>query len=139
MDAYVLYTAYHMLWQKEIYITGRILKNFGFSCIISVSMAPSSLILVVPVHLFYHINSLSWLQETFQWNGITSKRKGQKWGTEKFSLAEMYEHQNFDLDQPNISSTTEVEIPVHDPIDFDKLHPLANLPKVSSFIPYIFM
>ncbi|KAK1378982.1 hypothetical protein POM88_025726 [Heracleum sosnowskyi] len=26
-------------------------------------------------------------------------------------------------------TTTEVEIPVHDPIDFDKLHPLANLPK----------
>ncbi|KAK1376608.1 Coilin [Heracleum sosnowskyi] len=73
--------------------------------------------------------------ETFQWNGITSKRKGQKWGTEKISPAEMHEHQNFDHDQPNIS-TTEVEIPVHDPIDFDKLQPLANLPKEGDVIAY---
>lgn len=74
--------------------------------------------------------------ETFQWNGITSKRKGQKWGTEKILSAEMHEHQNFDHDQPNISSTTEVVIPVHDPIDFDKLHLLANLPKEGDVIAY---
>lgn len=73
--------------------------------------------------------------ETFQWNGITSKRKGQKWGTEKISSAEKHEHQNFDHDQPNISST-EVEIPVHDPIDFDKLQPLTNLPKEGDVIAY---
>ncbi|KAK1368187.1 hypothetical protein POM88_034279 [Heracleum sosnowskyi] len=81
------------------------------------------------------IDVLVIMQETFQWNGITSKRKGQKWGTEKISPAEMHEHQNFDHDQPNIS-TTEVEIPVHDPIDFDKLHPLANLPKEGDVIAY---
>lgn len=74
--------------------------------------------------------------ETFQWNGITSKRKGQKWGTEKISSAERHEHQNFDRDQPNISSTTKIEIPVNDPIDFDKLLPLQDLPKEGDVIAY---
>ncbi|KAL8111728.1 hypothetical protein AgCh_019440 [Apium graveolens] len=73
---------------------------------------------------------------THQWDGITSKRKGQKWGTEKISSADMNEHQYFDHDQPNISSTAEVELPVHDPIDFDQLHPLTTLPKEGDVIAY---
>lgn len=74
--------------------------------------------------------------ETFQWNGITSKRKGQKWGTEKILSVDRHEHQNVDNDQPNLSSSTEMEIPVYDPIDFDKLHPLTNLPKEGDVIAY---
>ncbi|KAL1828704.1 coilin isoform X2 [Daucus carota subsp. sativus] len=74
--------------------------------------------------------------ETIRWNGITSKRKGQKWGMEKISSSDRHEHQNLEHDQPNTSSTTERVMPVHDPIDFEKLHPLPNLPKVGDVIAY---
>lgn len=74
--------------------------------------------------------------ETFQWNGITSKRKGQKWGTEKILSTQRNVHQHFNKDHSDMSNI-EKKITVNDPImDFDKLLPLPSLPKEGDVIAY---
>lgn len=73
--------------------------------------------------------------ETFQWNGITSKKKGQKWGKEKVSYSRRYN--NNDLNQEvSEMPTTEEEVPVNNCIDFDKLMPSSGLPKEGDVIAY---
>eukprot|EP00262_Sarcandra_glabra_P022217 TRINITY_DN9774_c0_g1_i3.p1 TRINITY_DN9774_c0_g1~~TRINITY_DN9774_c0_g1_i3.p1 ORF type:complete len:611 (+),score=112.73 TRINITY_DN9774_c0_g1_i3:79-1911(+) len=72
---------------------------------------------------------------TLQWNGPTSKKKGQKWGKEKPSVCrrnddnDSYEEYNKDL------SVEEGELP-HDPVDFEKLMPLSCLLKEADVIAY---
>lgn len=71
------------------------------------------------------------LQETFQWNGITSKKKGQKWGKENSSSSKKNEFRDFheeseSSDMPVIKQNAKA----NDQIDFDKLMPFATLPKV---------
>lgn len=70
-------------------------------------------------------------QGTFQWNGITSKKKGQKWGKENSSSSKKNEFRDFhkesgSSDMPVIEQNAKA----NDQIDFDKLTPFATLPKV---------
>lgn len=68
------------------------------------------------------------LQETFQWNGITSKKKGQKWGKEKLPYRRNdYKESNHEHSE---MITAEKVKPLNDPIDFDKLAPFIGSPKV---------
>ena len=67
-------------------------------------------------------------QEAFQWNGTTSKKKGQKWGTEKMSFRR---NDYKDLNQQHAEIVSVEEgTPSKDPMDFDKLPPLTGSPKV---------
>ncbi|KAL6969371.1 hypothetical protein U1Q18_029084 [Sarracenia purpurea var. burkii] len=71
--------------------------------------------------------------ETFQWNGITSKKKGQKWGKENFrSPRNDYK----DTKKGHQIMTIEEVKPPNDPIDFDKLAPFGSLPKEGDVIAY---
>lgn len=68
------------------------------------------------------------LQETFQWSGTTSKRKGQKWGIEKTSFC----RRNGDNSGENSNEKVKIKDSklVDGPIDFEKLVPLSGKPKV---------
>ncbi|PSS13619.1 Coilin like [Actinidia chinensis var. chinensis] len=84
--------------------------------------------------------------ETFQWNGITSKKKGQKWGTEKFTSRSDYK--DFNKERSEMMTMEKVKPsndpmmaidkvkPPNDPIDFDKLAPFASFPKEGDVIAY---
>ncbi|GFZ00043.1 hypothetical protein Acr_13g0014420 [Actinidia rufa] len=84
--------------------------------------------------------------ETFQWNGITSKKKGQKWGTEKFTSRSDYKDFNKERSEmmtmekvkPSNDPTMAIDKvkPPNDPIDFDKLAPFASFPKEGDVIAY---
>lgn len=69
------------------------------------------------------------LQATFQWNGITSKKKGQKWGMEKSSHSRKSDYEDLYQESSEILGIEE-EIPENDPIDFNKLELFTTLPKV---------
>ncbi|XP_043724742.1 coilin isoform X3 [Telopea speciosissima] len=102
------------------------------------------------------------LQETFKWNGTTSKKKGQKWGkertlssrkkdnkgfnqdhTEKLTTEEgeqtlscrKKDDKGFDQDSTEKLTMEEVEL-VHDSIDFDCLAPYSGPPKEGDVIAY---
>ncbi|KAM6596432.1 hypothetical protein CsatA_006956 [Cannabis sativa] len=77
--------------------------------------------------------------DKFQWNGITSKKKGQQWGKEKTDF-----HKRNDLKKENpecsdmlVNEEEEKEdqekTTVDVPIDFDKLKPCSTLPQNDSF------
>lgn len=71
------------------------------------------------------------LQETFQWNGITSKKQGQKWGTEKISSNQRNDYVNINGDHCDTHNIGE-DIVTSSPIEFNELPPLpGNMPKVS--------
>ena len=80
-------------------------------------------------------------QESFQWNGITSKRKGQKWGTEKNSFSRRNDYNNANRDRP-VTLSAPKDVHLNGPIDFEKLPLLSYMPKVGvyfSVILFIFM
>ncbi|XP_059657823.1 coilin isoform X2 [Cornus florida] len=71
---------------------------------------------------------------TSQWNGITSKKKGQKWGKEKNSSSwSDYKDFNKECSEPQ---TIVKEVAVNGPTDFDKLPPFSGLPKEGDVIAY---
>ncbi|XP_076892516.1 coilin-like [Bidens hawaiensis] len=70
---------------------------------------------------------------TFQWNGI-SKKKGQKWGLEKFSTSKKDDYQN-ENEEPSTMLTIDAQAPLTNPIDFDQL-PLCSSPKEGDVIVY---
>ncbi|XP_038712844.1 coilin-like isoform X2 [Tripterygium wilfordii] len=82
-------------------------------------------------------------QETFQWNGITSKKKGQKWGKENSASCRRNDYKSFNEECPEmekppqsqVRSIEEVALK-DDCIDFDKLPPLTGLPKEGDVISY---
>uniref|UniRef100_A0A5B6YIN3 Putative coilin isoform X3 n=1 Tax=Davidia involucrata TaxID=16924 RepID=A0A5B6YIN3_DAVIN len=76
--------------------------------------------------------------EAFQWNGITSKKKGQKWGKEKGSNSSSVRRNDYQDFSKEFSETPtiEKEAVLNDPIDFDKLKPFASLPKEGDVIAY---
>lgn len=78
------------------------------------------------------------LQETFQWKGVTSKKKGQKWGKEKAASSKWNNYEIFNQDYSE-TLTTEEEISVNDSkdLDFNKLKPYTSLPKVCFFPIFI--
>ncbi|GMP57828.1 hypothetical protein CsSME_00021741 [Camellia sinensis var. sinensis] len=73
-------------------------------------------------------------EETFQWNGIISKKKGQKWGKEKFS-SRRNDYKDSNEERSEVMTTERVD-PPNNPLDFDKLAPLARLPKEGDVIAY---
>lgn len=104
-----------------------------FLCIIVIIITnlndPQSMFHCCQILLFYH-------QETFQWNGITSKKKGQKWGMEKTPSLK----RNSDISFSQVSSEmvyVEEKANVTDDMDFDELMPYSRLPKVSLSPPLI--
>lgn len=72
---------------------------------------------------------------TFQWNGITSKKKGQKWGMEKTSHSRKSDYEDLYQESSEILGIEE-EIPENDPIDFNKLELSTTLPKEGDQIAY---
>nr|GEU60771.1 hypothetical protein [Tanacetum cinerariifolium] len=67
---------------------------------------------------------------SFEWNGITSKKKGQKWGLEKYSNFQKDAYQD-SIEEPSMLT----ELPVVDLNDFEKL-PLYSSPKEGDVIAY---
>lgn len=57
-------------------------------------------------------------KETFQWNGITNKRKGQKWGTEKQPTSSWKESRDYDVcsNLPRHDDTSSHEGLIREPI-----------------------
>lgn len=75
-------------------------------------------------------------QENFQWNGITSKKQGQKWGIEKISSTQRNDHTNNDGDHSDTHNIVK-DIVISSTIEFNELPPLpGNMPKVS--VPLFF-
>ncbi|MFS7994811.1 putative coilin [Helianthus anomalus] len=70
----------------------------------------------------------------FQWNGITSKKKGQKWGLEKSSSSKM-DYSQKATEEPSAMVTEDAQVPLVDPISFDQL-PLCSSPKAGDVIAY---
>ncbi|MBA0581030.1 hypothetical protein Gorai_023222 [Gossypium raimondii] len=73
-------------------------------------------------------------QKTFQWNGITSKKKGQKWGMEKTPFLRRndnnFSHVSSEMVDVNDKAT------VTNDMDFDKLMPYSSLPKEGDLVAY---
>ncbi|KAJ8758892.1 hypothetical protein K2173_002671 [Erythroxylum novogranatense] len=74
--------------------------------------------------------------ENFQWNGITSKKKGQKWGKEKLSYAKGKNFKIVNQEPDIVPPPVEEEKPVYSHIDFDKLAPYVSSPKEDDVIAY---
>ncbi|KAB2609828.1 hypothetical protein D8674_037173 [Pyrus ussuriensis x Pyrus communis] len=72
--------------------------------------------------------------ENFQWNGITSKKRGQKWGMEKTPHSRS-DHEDLNQESPEIPGN-EKDLPVNDHMDFDKLELCTSLPKVGEVSRY---
>ncbi|XP_042053480.1 coilin-like isoform X2 [Salvia splendens] len=72
--------------------------------------------------------------ETFNWNGITSKKKGQQWGKEnrRFTPINDYRTNREDFE----TLTKEKKKQPNEGIDFDKLPPLPGSPKEGDLIAY---
>ncbi|GMI87741.1 coilin [Hibiscus trionum] len=71
--------------------------------------------------------------KTFQWNGITSKKKGQKWGMEKTRMKwndNSFSQVSSEVVDVNGNAT------VTDDMDFDKLTPYSGLPKEGDLVAY---
>ncbi|XP_017220025.1 coilin [Daucus carota subsp. sativus] len=74
--------------------------------------------------------------ENFQWNGITSKKQGQKWGIEKISSTQRNDHTNNDGDHSDTHNIVK-DIVISSTIEFNELPPLpGNMPKEGHVIAY---
>ncbi|KAL7196958.1 hypothetical protein ACSBR1_036882 [Camellia fascicularis] len=73
--------------------------------------------------------------ETFQWNGTTSKKKGQKWGKENFQSNRRNGYKDSNKECSETMAVEEVK-PSNDPINFDRLPPLTSFPKEGDVIAY---
>ncbi|KAJ6981278.1 coilin-like isoform X1 [Populus alba x Populus x berolinensis] len=73
--------------------------------------------------------------ERFQWNGITSKKKGQKWGKEKVVSFKRNDYNNFKKESYS-SLTIEERTPVYDCTNFEEFPHYASLPKEGDVIAY---
>lgn len=71
------------------------------------------------------------LQETFRWNGITNKKKGQKWGIEKSTFVKGDDNK-WSYQECSGSQNAEEKQELL-PVDFDKLISYTSLPKVWVF------
>uniref|UniRef100_A0A175YR06 Coilin tudor domain-containing protein n=1 Tax=Daucus carota subsp. sativus TaxID=79200 RepID=A0A175YR06_DAUCS len=75
-------------------------------------------------------------RENFQWNGITSKKQGQKWGIEKISSTQRNDHTNNDGDHSDTHNIVK-DIVISSTIEFNELPPLpGNMPKEGHVIAY---
>lgn len=72
------------------------------------------------------------LQENLQWNGITSKKKGQKWGIEKVASYKRNEWTSLNEEGSEMLVDEKATI-ANNPVDFDKLTPYTSVPNVRFF------
>ncbi|KAF9677862.1 hypothetical protein SADUNF_Sadunf08G0151800 [Salix dunnii] len=73
--------------------------------------------------------------ETFHWNGITSKKMGQKWGKEKAGSCKRNDYNNFRKESSS-SLSIEEQTPVYDCTNFEEFPLYASLPKEGDVIAY---
>ncbi|XP_075504738.1 coilin-like isoform X1 [Primulina tabacum] len=73
--------------------------------------------------------------ETIQWNGITSKKKGQKWGLANSPLTSRNGYKNTKNDNSKAFANEKREQPVGE-IDFEKLLTLPGMPKEGDLLAY---
>ncbi|KAJ6430378.1 hypothetical protein OIU84_021725 [Salix udensis] len=73
--------------------------------------------------------------ETFHWNGITSKKMGQKWGKEKAGSCKRNDYNNFRKESSSCLSIEE-QTPVYDCTNFEDFPLYASLPKEGDVIAY---
>ncbi|KAM3754011.1 hypothetical protein ACB098_03G136100 [Castanea mollissima] len=74
-------------------------------------------------------------RESSQWNGITCKKKGQKWGIEKNASHKWNDRMSWNQESSDMR-TSERKTPATNPIDFDKLLPYTSMPKEGDVIAY---
>ncbi|KAK7815660.1 coilin [Quercus suber] len=74
-------------------------------------------------------------KENSQWNGITCKKKGQKWGIEKNASHKWNDRMSWNQESSDMR-TSERKTPAINPIDFDKLSPYTSMPKEGDVIAY---
>lgn len=74
-------------------------------------------------------------RENSQWNGITCKKKGQKWGIEKTASHKWNDRMSWNQESSDMR-TSERKTPATNPIDFDKLSPYTSMPKEGDVIAY---
>ncbi|CAA0833723.1 sphere organelles protein-related [Striga hermonthica] len=72
---------------------------------------------------------------TVQWNGITSKKKGQQWGKEKRSFNPRNDYKSSNKEDTEIVNNEKEKQPDIG-VDFDKLPPLTCMPKEGDLIAY---
>ncbi|KAL5552774.1 hypothetical protein UlMin_040175 [Ulmus minor] len=72
---------------------------------------------------------------TFQWNGTTSKKKGQKWGKENNTFCKRNDQKTLNQDSSEVLAIEE-ERPTKVTIDFEKLQPCTTLPKEGDQVAY---
>ncbi|KAJ6431078.1 hypothetical protein OIU84_018552 [Salix udensis] len=73
--------------------------------------------------------------ERFQWNGITSKKMGQKWGQEKVVSCKRNDYNNF-KEEASSSRSIEEKTPVSDCTNFEEFPLCASSPKEGDVIAY---
>ncbi|CAM8980018.1 unnamed protein product [Rhodiola kirilowii] len=76
--------------------------------------------------------------DRLQWNGITSKKKGQKWGTEKCTNRSLI-GDNHHNKETCITTSSKDEVPERCILDFEKLDPYVGLPKKGDVLAYRLM
>ncbi|KAL6547423.1 hypothetical protein OROMI_023144 [Orobanche minor] len=75
-------------------------------------------------------------ETTFQWNGITSKKKGQQWGKESNrSFTPRNDYKNSNIESSEILANEKEKQPDQG-VDFDKLPPLTSMPREGDLIAY---
>ncbi|KAI9113732.1 hypothetical protein K1719_014983 [Acacia pycnantha] len=72
--------------------------------------------------------------ETFRWNGITNKKKMQKWGIEKTTFHKVDHYKHSSQECPRVQNAEEQEALM--PVEFDKLKSYRGLPKLGDVIAY---
>lgn len=75
------------------------------------------------------------LLQTFEWNGITSKKKGQKWGKEKAGSWQWTDNKNLNQESSLVTNVV-AESPLTDLGDFDKLPPYGLSPQEGDIVAY---
>ncbi|XP_065875018.1 coilin [Euphorbia lathyris] len=69
-------------------------------------------------------------RDNFQWNGVTSKKKGQKWGREKTTSYRRNDHKDVNQEQPKVLKGAGHHL------NFENLEFYTTLPKVGDVIAY---
>ncbi|CAJ1854057.1 unnamed protein product [Sphenostylis stenocarpa] len=72
--------------------------------------------------------------ETFLWNGITNKKKGQKWGKETMSFCKQDGYVHSSQECPTVQNIEKE--PTFNAVDFDKLQAYTGLPKEGDVVAY---
>ncbi|XP_041014682.1 coilin-like isoform X2 [Juglans microcarpa x Juglans regia] len=73
--------------------------------------------------------------ESLRWNGITSKKKGKKWGTKKVASCKRNDRACLNQKISEMQAAGEATT-VNNPVDLDKLKPYTSSPKEGDVVAY---